>query len=165
MYFLTWRGCSATTSILCSAYFRTYSYTLRGVTGMLTPPDRSSTWTHVKESINNQAGQVGKFAFLEWEPWHVVMFCCWVLTCIRSKSVTCPAPSSLQRSMAKARSMAANTASASPACEWRMSCRRLSYMTGSKNAKSCQFTCSNKMRRTFSNFILKCPTVMYQGLT
>lgn len=42
---LTWRGCSATTSILCSAYFLTYSYTLTGVTGMLTPPDRSSTWT------------------------------------------------------------------------------------------------------------------------
>lgn len=42
---LTWRGCSATTSILCSAYFLTYSYTLCGVTGMLTPPDRSSTCT------------------------------------------------------------------------------------------------------------------------
>lgn len=44
---LTWRGCSATTSILCSAYFLTYSYTLRGVTGMLTPPERSSTWTRI----------------------------------------------------------------------------------------------------------------------
>lgn len=42
--------------------------------------------------------------------------------------------------------MAANTASASPACEWRISCRRLSYMTGSKNAKSCQFTCRDKHR-------------------
>lgn len=47
---LTWRGCSATTSILCSAYFLTYSYTLRGVTGMLTPPDRSSTWPRMSKA-------------------------------------------------------------------------------------------------------------------
>lgn len=57
---------------------------------------------------------------------------------------TCPAPSSLQRSMAKARSMAENTASASPAWEWRISCLKLSYITGSKKAKSCQFTCKRK---------------------
>lgn len=59
-------------------------------------------------------------------------------------AITCPAPSSLQRSIAKARSIAANTASASSVWECRISCRKLSYITGSKKAKSCQFTCSKR---------------------
>uniref|UniRef100_A0A0E9R7Z6 Uncharacterized protein n=1 Tax=Anguilla anguilla TaxID=7936 RepID=A0A0E9R7Z6_ANGAN len=42
--------------------------------------------------------------------------------------------------MAKASSIWAKTASASPVWAWRKSCRKLSYVTGSKNAKSCQFT-------------------------
>lgn len=54
--------------------------------------------------------------------------------------LTCPPPSSLHRSIAKAKSIAANTASASVLWEARISCRRLSYITGSKKAKSCQFT-------------------------
>lgn len=55
-------------------------------------------------------------------------------------ALTCPPPSSLHRSIAKAKSIAANTASASVLWEARISCRRLSYITGSKKAKSCQFT-------------------------
>lgn len=60
--------------------------------------------------------------------------------------LTCPPPSSLHRSIAKAKSIAANTASASVLWEARISCRRLSYITGSKKAKSCQFTYKKKER-------------------
>lgn len=62
---LTCKGCSATTSILCSAYLLTYSYTFRGVTGMLTPPARSSTCRSNRkhsdvQTLNPKANAKGK---------------------------------------------------------------------------------------------------------
>lgn len=67
--------------------------------------------------------------------------------------LTCPPPSSLHRSIANAKSIAANTASASVLWEARISCRRLSYITGSKKAKSCQFT--YKKRQMFETYLFK----------